>query len=566
MERRTFYGVVSALLLTTMLVWGTEIRLAKSDPAVLRVPVDYPTIQEAVDAASLGDIVYVYAGTYYENVVIDKSLDLMGENRETTIIDGSLAGNVVYVTASSVSVHGFTVRNSGTAWQNNFGIYIFGEGSDSNSVSDNIITNNGCGIRLEGYLGDSSNNVIDGNSITDNGAGLSLWLSSNNRIYRNNVQNNNYGVGIGVAMNSNDNIITENNITDNGGYGLEVAQSGRNTITANKIVGNGADGIWLGKTSHSIITANNIASNGGSGIRVEWGGGGDTIFANNIKNNLVGIYLWLSWGAPKIYHNNILDNVDQADVYSGPINTWDDGYPSGGNYWSDYEGTDVFSGPLQDTPGSDGIGDTPYIIEAPYALENIDHYPLINPWTPTAILDIDLDTLNLKSMGRWITAYIQLPEGYSPANINASTILLNRTIAPFLDPKYGFVTNSSGYLVDHNNDGVLERMLKFDRATVQSLIYNQGIRYGDVALTLTGELLDGTSFEGTDVVFVNYAGDVNSDGTINILDTAAISAHWYPGPPIGPLSYDLNADFNRDEAVDIIDVGILSVNWGQTTP
>jgi hypothetical protein len=58
------------------------------------------------------------------------------------------------------------------------------------------------------------------------------------------------------------------------------------------------------------------------------------------------------------------------------VNVWDDGYPSGGNYWSDYTGADVKSGPNQDLPGSDGIGDTPYIIDA----NNTDRYPLMNPY------------------------------------------------------------------------------------------------------------------------------------------------------------------------------------------
>ena len=56
-------------------------------------------------------------------------------------------------------------------------------------------------------------------------------------------------------------------------------------------------------------------------------------------------------------------------------NTWDNGYPSGGNYWSDYTGNDSFSGPNQDLPGSDGIGDTPYNITG-YTPNDQDRYPL----------------------------------------------------------------------------------------------------------------------------------------------------------------------------------------------
>jgi len=123
-----------------------------------------------------------------------------------------------------------------------------------------------------------------------------------------------------------------------------------------------------------------------------------------------------------------------------------------------------------------------------------------------ATVDIDPDVLNLRSKGQWITAYIQLPQQYDPEDIDATTILLNGTISPVLDPKCGFVTNSSDYLVDDNNDAILERMVKFDRATVESFITSQGISYGNVALTITGKLFDGTPFEGTDIISVFYGG------------------------------------------------------------
>ena len=119
---------------------------------------------------------------------------------------------------------------------------------------------------------------------------------------------------------------------------------------------------------------------------------------------------------------------------------------------------------------------------------------------------ISPDSLNLRSRGQWITAYIQLPEDYNTADIDASTILLNGTISPVLDSKYGFVTDSSEYLVDHNNDGILERMVKFDRATLASLIYESVGMQSDVTLTITGKLFDGTQFEGTYAISAFWAG------------------------------------------------------------
>jgi hypothetical protein len=86
------------------------------------------------------------------------------------------------------------------------------------------------------------------------------------------------------------------------------------------------------------------------------------------------------------------NTVQLATYYA--TNTWDNGYPSGGNYWSDYTGSDAKSGPNQDQSGSDGIGDTPRVID----FYNKDNYPLMEPWGPDnsvyELLD-DIDALGL---------------------------------------------------------------------------------------------------------------------------------------------------------------------------
>jgi parallel beta-helix repeat protein len=104
------------------------------------------------------------------------------------------------------------------------------------------------------------------------------------------------------------------------------------------------------------------------------------ISGNNIMNNEYGIEL--DYSNNIVFHNNFVNNTYQASCSSpAPINIWDDGYPSGGNYWSDYKGVDEKSGPHQDQPGSDGIGDTPYVI----CEGNMDRYPLMKPWTSAPV-------------------------------------------------------------------------------------------------------------------------------------------------------------------------------------
>ena len=183
---------------------------------------------------------------------------------------------------------------------------------------------------------------------------------------------------------------------------------------------------------------------------------------------------------------------------------------------------------------------------------------LVEPTIP-ATIDVHPPTLILSSKGQWITAYIELPEGYDVNNIDVETILLNDTLPiDFTAPTQ---------IGDHDMDEISDLMVKFDRTQLESHIYHVlDIRSGPVTIKITGHLYDGTPFVGYDAIWVNCAGDVNNDGIINILDAGVISAHWYPGPPVGPLGYDSNADLNNDGTVNILDAGILSFNWGQTVP
>lgn len=152
------------------------------------------------------------------------------------------------------------------------------------------------------------------------------------------------------------------------------------------------------------------------------------------------------------------------------------------------------------------IGETPLLFHNPYPAEPADTFLLSSQVTHIdftaedglftngadllATVDVNPNTLNLKSEGKWITAYIQLPEGYNPEDMDASTILFNEILQPILDPKYDFVANSSEYLVDNNEDGILERVVKFDKAEATALL-----DIGEATLTITGKV-KGIPFEG----------------------------------------------------------------------
>ena len=134
-------------------------------------------------------------------------------------------------------------------------------------------------------------------------------------------------------------------------------------------------GIYLNYASNNnTVIENTITGNSEYGIYADYSTN-NTIRGNTVANNGCGILLWYSSGS-HIYHNNFIDNIVQVSNWASN-NTWDNGYPSGGNYWSNYTGVDT---------NSDGIGDTPYFIDA----NNIDNYPLMKPYA--ALLgDLDED-------------------------------------------------------------------------------------------------------------------------------------------------------------------------------
>jgi len=155
-------------------------------------------------------------------------------------------------------------------------------------------------------------------------------------------------------------------------YGISLDYSSNNSISGNTITNNYV-GIWLNHSSSNSISGNNIAENRYFGIQLHRSSN-NNISGNNItKTNYVGIRLGDS-SNNIIYHNNFVNNTFQAYTENSR-NVWDDGYPSGGNYWSDYNGIDLYSGLSQNLTHGDGVGDTPYVIDP----NNQDKYPFVPP-------------------------------------------------------------------------------------------------------------------------------------------------------------------------------------------
>ncbi len=169
---------------------------------------------------------------------------------------------------------------------------------------------------------------------------------SYNYVTGNNIFNNSDD-GIDLEEYSSYNFITSNNIFDNHDDGVDLdAYCSHNSITNNNIFNNNNDGVDINFSSNNVMIDNTMSSNGDNGIRIK------------LSNN------------NRIYHNNFLNNANQADDNGN--NFWDNGYPSGGNYWSDHACT-----------GNPSDGSQPYTLGG--GADAVDRYPFesMNGWLTT---------------------------------------------------------------------------------------------------------------------------------------------------------------------------------------
>ena len=321
----------------------------------------------------MADLIYIPAsGTYDETYVAHRIIDiaptmteLVGvrppENAEGEVIrqifEGALTPHApIYidgddnfipangvVSGSGTENDPYVIENWEISAENAYGIEI--RNTTAYFVVRNCVVENGGGAYDGIYLYNVVNGRIENCTVENNYCGIRLI--SDNNIIKNNTCSNNEFIGICLFFSSNN--ITKNNTCENNESGIYLYDSSNN-ITENNTCENNLYGIYLRDSSDNSIIRNNKISNNDNGICL--------VFSNNNR----------------IYHNNFINNGTQASVFFS-TSYWDDGYPSGGNYWSDYTGEDIYRGENQDIPGSDGIGDTPYIIPG----GNQDRYPLMNP-------------------------------------------------------------------------------------------------------------------------------------------------------------------------------------------
>jgi parallel beta-helix repeat protein len=268
----------------------------------------------------------------------------------------------------------------------NGGSAIWLDWSTENNISGNFVTANNAGVIITASSVIMKNNSISGNNYNFgvDGGQLSHFIidvdtsnTVNNKpiYYWVNKQDMEVPFDAGYVAVINSTSITVKNLTLTNNYEGILSCFTSNLTIQNVSLFYDNYGIVLFKSSNNNITSCNTET-GYYGISLQ-DSSNNSIAISRIVNNRYGINLVRS-SDNQIYHNNFLNNIKQADTDAESINAWDDGYPNGGNYWSDYKGVDLNSGPYQNITGSDEIGDTPYPINA----DNKDNYPLMEPWSP----------------------------------------------------------------------------------------------------------------------------------------------------------------------------------------
>jgi parallel beta-helix repeat protein len=232
-------------------------------------PYNYTKIQDAINDSISGYTIFVYKGTYYENLMISKSITLQGEDKDITIIDGQEKGNVIFISKDHVTVRGFTLQRGG--WGHYAGVWIDNvnfnkiegnnildnhfwgiclNGSSFNTIKSNTISLNDLGIEagglvFDGFAGRTSNcNFITNNVISSNEyMGIGFGSSKRNLFYQNILSNSSIGISFWHNIN---NVIYKNVFIDND-VGLELQFSRQNIILSNNFLDNQQDAYFLVK-------------------------------------------------------------------------------------------------------------------------------------------------------------------------------------------------------------------------------------------------------------------------------------------------------------------------------
>jgi parallel beta-helix repeat protein len=413
------------------------------------------------------------------------------------------------------------------------------------NLSSNVVSHNAFGINIW----NSTNTNIENNEVySHSGWAVELHASCGNKVANNCISNVSALDGIRLMFSSG-NSLTGNNIMACEHSGILLWHDcDNNTATCNNIQLSGSLGILHGHgveilLSHNNTFADNVMSHGDNQGLLTIESSGTNVIGNLVVSNRKGIVLRESVRS-HVYHNNIINNSEQQVYDDTAENSWDNGYPSGGNYWSDYSGADLQSGPYQNDSCSDGLGDTPYAIDS----NDLDNFPLMKPYAGPH--DLGVEVPELKTV---------VPEGYN------SIVWVNATALNYgIQAETFNLTLQIGKAIQEQVLSLMER----NSTTLAFSLNVSGWAKGNYLLSVHASPVPGetdtTDNDYDGVLIVSILGDINGDFTADIYD-AIILANAYNSKPTNS-NWNPNADINGDSVVDIYDAIILANYYNQHYP
>jgi parallel beta-helix repeat protein len=272
----------------------------------------------------------------------------------------------------------------------------------------------------------------------------------------------------------------------------------------------------------------------------------NTTIRGNTISNMTGFWqypqpsygtgLMLYGNGNRIFLNNFINNTVQVATQDISNNTWDNGYPSGGNYWSDYTGIDA---------DGDGIGDTTYFIDS----NSQDDYPLMSPWAAP-----DFAVTNV------IPSKTAVGQGYS-ATINVSVTNQGNKIEGYNLTVYANSTKvKTEYLTLKGGSNVT---LAFLWNTTSLAKGNYTITAVLEALAEEADTSDNSLTDGT--VYVGVSGDVDGNHWVNMLDLYYVALNFGKTAPYATLQI-ANCDIDDNGIINMLDLYIAATHFGQTDP
>lgn len=439
------------------------------------------------------------------------------------------------------SVGPLIVLEPALAWSGT--VYIRADGSVDPSSSP--LDRNGTLYTLTGNISsDGEAIIVEKDGVVLDGAGFTLQgLGGINSV----------GVQVGGRLN-----VTVRGMRIEGfEYGIVANRSSLVDIVENVVAGNLVGILFQSCSLNGLL--NNAITENSDGIELH------ASLNNSLRGNYVGentragISLCSSENN-SVVHNSFVANLRHVDTCPDLSNIWNEGYPSGGNWWNgSYDGTDVYCGVFQNVTGSDGIGDSQYVIDE----TNVDQYPLMGPWT---------------DIGQAVTVTYSRQISFVYTSVVSSGVtIVNLTQTGKPAPVGFFLVGEFPVYYDvkttANYSGSIALTLTYDDAGLNSLEEKNVVlvQWNDTSQEweniVTGvdamhNLIYGeTSFLSVFTLVLPLLGDINKDGIIDIYDAILLSGAFSTTPD--SPNWNPSADINKDNIVDIYDALVLSGNFGK---